>query len=79
MLVIHPDELRLVHQSCSTKRSRSSLHWKPAPDRRLRLDLKHSLDLDLDPDLYLNLALTMKQILNLRLNRLHSLELDLHH
>lgn len=74
MLVIHLDGLRLVHQSCSTKRSRSSLHWEPALDQRLRLDLKHSLDLDL----YLNVALTMNQNLNLRLNRLHSLELDLH-
>lgn len=73
--MIHLDELRLVHQSCSTKRSRSSLLWEPAPDLRLRLDLKHSLELDL----YLNLALTMNQNLNLCPNRLHSLELDLHH
>lgn len=73
--MIHLDELRLVHQSCSTKCSRSSLHWEPALDQRLCLDLKHSQD----PDLYLNLALTMNQNLNLHLNWLHSLELDLHH
>lgn len=73
--MIHLDELRLVHQSCSTKRSRSSLRWEPSPDQRLRLDLKHSLDLDL----YLKLALTMNQTLNLRLKWLHSLVLDLHH